>query len=160
LTREEARKFKFSGEWLILRTLKTYTRTASGRCWKSHPDSITREVITPREYENYITAVPFFAGWGDGASCRTREGYTQAGRVPVEVFTTGPWNCARKVATFEIFSLSDLREHAGARERAVLDEAETFEPFKVVPGHGLAWTLVTRDGRRATFDEAFLRWIY
>lgn len=91
--------FTASG-YIITRTTSIYSRDASGN-WNTKPDTVTREEITPKQYTNYITSVPFFNNW-PGASCRVNRGYTDAGLLPVRVITVSPGQEKRIDARFQI----------------------------------------------------------
>ena len=98
-------KFSISGEgYIITKKEATYTRTASGKGWKSKPDSIETKIVDGRHYSNYIQSIPFFNNWGDGASCRAEHEYTFAGYLPVHVVTVSPYQEIKKDVwfTFEI----------------------------------------------------------
>lgn len=58
---KDYRKFEYTNEnYLIFRTIETFSRTASGKSWKSRPDEVENEIVPPKYYENYVTAIPFF----------------------------------------------------------------------------------------------------
>lgn len=120
--------FRFSNDrYLILRTIKTYSRTASGKSWKSKPDEIECEIQKPEWYENYITSIPFFNNFGYGASCRGQYSYTMAGYIPTEVTSISPGQTTKKVAEFEFIYKPEMEEQAGWREKEVLQKATMFE---------------------------------
>ena len=52
---EKFKNFSIGGEWAITRECATYNRTASGKGWKSKPDTVTREAVTVEFYNNFIT---------------------------------------------------------------------------------------------------------
>jgi hypothetical protein len=78
----------------ITLTKSRYTRTASGKSWKSKPDEHTTETITTQFYSNCVTAVPFF---GD----RVQFNYTPAGYIPVRITSTSPDNSTKIIYEFK-----------------------------------------------------------
>lgn len=53
MTTRECEKFSFTRTgYMILRTTETTTRTASGKSWRAHPDTVRNEIITPEHYTN------------------------------------------------------------------------------------------------------------
>ena len=121
------RKFSFTDNgYIILQTLTEYSRTESGKSWRKKPDIVKREVINAEFYTNYVTAIPFFNNFGDGAYCRARKSYTCAGYLPTEIVTVGPNMCKKVVAEFEFINKTPLVESAGWREREVLDIAKNW----------------------------------
>ena len=159
MTQEKARHFTFSGDYLILRTIRRYNPTDSGKGWKSKPSEIDRAVIDNRQYVNYVTAVPWFNNYGDGAYCRAHEHYTEAGYLPSEIISVGPFHCKKVVATFEFIPRRALIKTAGYREKDILSRAVDFELFPCPPERGEAYTLITGDGARATFQTNGYIWI-
>ena len=79
---------------------ETFIKTASGRSWKSKPETSETETITADFYKNYIESVPFFNNFGYGASCRAYSGYCVAGYIPLKVVTVSPNQEKKIVATF------------------------------------------------------------
>ena len=95
-------KFKFTDDrFVITMTKKEYVSTADCK-WDLAKTDI-RE-ITPEFYTNYITAIPFFDNFGQGASCEGHKTRTKAGILPTEVITISPGVEKKIVATFS-FSL-------------------------------------------------------
>jgi hypothetical protein len=122
------RKFSFTNEdYLILREIKTYHRTDSGKSWRSKPTETEREIVSAENYTNYITAVPFFNSWGNGASCRASHTYEIAGYLPTRVTTVSPYGEVKKVATFSFISKRDMLDKAGWRETEIVNNARTWE---------------------------------
>lgn len=135
MTRKECETFRFTKtSYLILRATETYTRTASGKSWKAHPDTVTREIITPEHYTNLITSVPFFNNFGFGASCRTTLNYTVAGYVPVTITTIAPYHETREVIHISFLSRDDLEKNAGYREKEIIKNATSFKE-EYTPGN-------------------------
>lgn len=126
------RNFSFTNSnYLICREIKRYSRTASGKDWKSKPDEIERAVVSAEHYTNYITSIPFFNNFGDGASCRARCTYECAGYLPTVVTTVSPFGETKVVASFRFYYLPDMRKTAGWRELQVLkNAAEWWEECK------------------------------
>ena len=121
------RKFEFKdNRYIILRTIKTYERTDSGKSWKKNPSEVEQDIQSPEFYTNYITSIPFFNNWGDGAYCRGHYTYTIAGYLPTTVITVSPFQTVKKVAEFRFIYRPDLEESAGWREQEVLKNATEF----------------------------------
>lgn len=121
------RNFEYTNEnYLIFRTIETFSRTASGKSWKSKPDEIENEIIKPEHYTNYITAIPFFNNWGDGAYCRAAFTYNAPGYLPTTVTTVSPYRTTKKVACFWFFKKETLLLSAGWREREIIEKARRF----------------------------------
>lgn len=120
------RKFKFTGDYVILVTITEFSSTPSGKSWRKTPVSVSRKVVSPEWYTNYITAIPFFNNFDHGAYCRAKQGYTRAGYLPTEVVTVSPGRERKIVAEFDFLSRSELEEKAGWREREVLSMTNRF----------------------------------
>ena len=112
--------------YLILRSIETYSRTSSGKSWKSKPDEIEKEIISPEHYTNYITSVPFFNNWGHGACCRAAFSYNAPGYLPTTVTTVSPFQQTKKVAHFSFISKHTMLLNAGYREKDIIERAETY----------------------------------
>jgi len=89
-------------------TTKEYSRTDSGKCWKSKPDSIETKEINREFYDNMTSeeTCKFFRRLG-GSETVTRC-YTSAGYIPIEIISCDPSRTVRKVRTFDI--VADMRE--------------------------------------------------
>lgn len=100
-------KFSFwytSCENVATVTKEYYTRTASGRTWKSRPDKVEIENISGQWYENYVRSVTWFNTKtfpGDKTSCRAQWAYTWAGYIPVVISSVSPSGGQKIVARFE-----------------------------------------------------------
>lgn len=91
-------KFKFTKDnFVITMTKKEYISTDN--CKWNLAKTDTRE-ITPEFYTNYITAIPFFNNFGQGASCEGYKTKTKAGILPTEVITISPGIEKKIVTTF------------------------------------------------------------
>lgn len=131
MTRKEYEKFSYTNNgYLILRTIETYSRTASGKSWKSKPDTIENEIVPPEHYTNYITAIPFFNNWGDGAYCRAAFSYNAPGYLPTTVTTVSPYQQTKKIAHFSFISKNILLINAGWREKEIVNTCKRFEREK------------------------------
>lgn len=120
--------FSFTNEnYLIFRTIETYSRTASGASWKSKPDSVENEIVSPEYYTNYITSIPFFNNFGDGASCRAAWSYNMPGYLPTRITSVSPFRETKKVAVFWFMKKSTLLLNAGYRETEIVENAKRFE---------------------------------
>ena len=121
------RKFKYDNEnYLIFRTIKKYSRTTSGKSWKSKPDEIENEIISPEYYQNYITSIPFFNNFGYGAYCRAAFSYNEPGYLPTTVTTVSPFRDTKIIANFWFFRKDTLLLNAGYREREIIEKADHF----------------------------------
>lgn len=95
------RKFEFTDDCFSIElTTEFYTRTASGKSWKSKPYKVEHEAVEPQFYTNYITTIPFFNSYGDGASCRASWNHTLAGYLPTTVTTISIYREEKIVAHF------------------------------------------------------------
>lgn len=127
MTTRECERFSFTRTgYMILRTTETTTRTASGKSWKAHPDTIVNEIITPEHYTNIVTSVPFFNRFGYGASCRAVCNYTVAGYVPVRITSIAPNRETKSVITISFIDRSQMERAAGYREREIMQYAKGF----------------------------------
>ena len=112
--------------YLILRSIETYSRTASGKSWKSKPDTVENEIVPPEHYTNYITSIPFFNNWGDGAYCRAAFSYNAPGYLPTTVTSVLPFQQTKKIAHFSFISKSTMLINAGYREKDIVERAKTY----------------------------------
>ena len=95
------RKFNFTDNSAVITFKKSeYSRTNSGKSWKSAADQVISEVVTPEFYTNYIQAIPFFNNYGGRASCRASWNYTFAGYIPTVVNTVSYDGNKKIVAEF------------------------------------------------------------
>lgn len=120
--------------YLIFHTLETYSRTNSGKSWKRKPDTIEHEIISPEYYTNYITSIPFFNNWGDGAYCRAAFSYNAPGYLPTTVTTVSPFQEIKTIANFWFFSIDTLTINAGWREKEIIKTARRFD-VEYINGH-------------------------
>ena len=118
--------FKFTGNYVVLCTTTEYLSTPSGKSWRKNPVSVSRKVVDAEWYTNYVTAIPFFDNFGNGAYCRAKQTYTCAGYLPTEVVSVSPGMERKIVAEFEFLPRRELEEKAGWREREVLKKADRF----------------------------------
>lgn len=84
---------------------ETYTRTKSGKSWKTKPDTIETETVSKEFYDNYIGSCTFFNNFGYGASCRKYYGYSYIGYIPINVVTVSPYREKKIVAWFKFSKL-------------------------------------------------------
>ena len=124
-------KFSFTNEhYLILCTISTYSKTASGKSWKSKPDEIERKVFKPINYTYYIQAIPFFNNFGGGASCRATYSNVMPGYLPTTVTSISPDRAIKNVATFKFIPLERLKLNAGWRENFIIENALYFDEWQ------------------------------
>lgn len=94
-------KFQFNDErFAIIKTVTKYTRTASGKSWKSKPEYVEEEIVSADHYTNYIQSIPFFNNYGYSAYCRAEHNYTAAGYLPTKVTSVSPFQEVKLVAEF------------------------------------------------------------
>ncbi len=125
------RNFKFysGNRYLILVSIETFEKTASGKSWKRQPVEVENRIYDDEHYTNYISSIPFFNNFGDGAYCRGHYGYTCAGYLPVEVNTVSPYREVKKRAAFTFIHKSDLEKAAGYREKEIIEGAKSWKYF-------------------------------
>ena len=163
-------KFTFNdNRFLILKEKVVYYPTDSGKSFHRKPDEVKREVVEPKHYENFVTSVPFFNNWGNGAYCRTCRVYTCAGYIPQTITTVAPYRTEKNVVTFRFISKYDLEKKAGWREKEVMRNAKEYEieEYKEYfnphyPTYGKRITFITEDAgvtHSATWDTGRERWV-
>lgn len=124
-------QFEYTNDnYLILCTISTYHRTASGKAWKSKPVEIEQNIYKPVNYTNYITAIPFFNNFGDGAYCRATYTYEMPGYLPTTVTSVSPGQDVKKIAVFKFIPKTRLTINAGYRESFIVENARYFEILK------------------------------
>lgn len=69
-----------------------YSRTASGKSWRTKPDEKETRVITAVEYANCVNSVSFFRNLtrGTRGSERVKNGYTFNGYIPTKITSVSP----------------------------------------------------------------------
>lgn len=135
--------FKFTNEsYLILRSIARYTKTDSGKSWKTKPDEVKNEIVSSENYTNYITSIPFFNNWGDGAYCRAAYTYNAPGYLPTTVTTVSPFRTEKQVACFWFIKKSDLLKNAGWRETEIVKNAKSFS-HEWITNRGYIYTFYT-----------------
>lgn len=157
---KDFRKFKYSNEdYLIFRTIETYSRTASGKNWKSRPDEVENDIVPPKFYENYITSIPWFNSWGDGASCRAKFTYNAPGYLPTHVITISPYEETKKSACFWFFKKETLLLNAGYREKMIVENARRFR-VEYINGVKMIYFYTDLDGDLSggVFDTSHNAW--
>lgn len=157
------KNFKYTNEhYLILCTISTYTRTknGAGQGWKADPDEIEKNVYKPRNYTNYITAIPFFDNFGGGASCRATWGYTIPGYLPTTVTSISPGQDIKKVACFEFIPVERLKLNAGWRENFIIENALYFDEWRQ-DGNKYLKLITTRtdDTRAGVINLNLNKWV-
>ena len=126
MTDKQCAKFLFTdNRFLILFEKKTFEKK-EGK-WELKTE---REVVTPEFYTNYITAVPFFNNFDDGASCKVKEAYTPAGKLPTTIVTIAPGKETKIVTNFVLLSKREMKKSAGYREKEILTHADHW---KILP---------------------------
>lgn len=123
MTDKQCANFLFEDDrFLILFEKKTFEKK-EGK-WGLETE---REVVTPEFYTNYITAVPFFNNFGDGASCKVKESYTPAGKLPTTIVTIAPGKETKIVTNFVFLSRREMKNTAGHREKEILAHADHWK---------------------------------
>ena len=101
------RKFKFTDSgFKICKRTETYSCTKSGR-WRKNPEEVTIETVSAEHYTNYVTAVPFFNNFGNGAYCRAYWNYCMAGYLPTEIITVSPGRDTKIVTYFTFYKVKE-----------------------------------------------------
>ena len=70
-------------QYKITLTTERYEKTNRGKSWKKDPVESSKEIISPENFKNIISSIPFFRDLG--GSERVTKGYTVAGYIPVEL---------------------------------------------------------------------------
>ena len=126
MTDKQCANFLFEDDrFLILFEKKTFEKKEGKWGLKTE-----REVVTPEFYTNYITAVPFFNNFDDGASCKVKESYTPAGKLPTTIVTIAPGKETKIVTNFVFLSKREMKKSADYREKEILIHAEHW---KILP---------------------------
>ena len=147
--------FEFTSDrYIILSYEERYTRTTSGKSWKSKPDSTSRSVKTAENYKNYITAIPFFNRLG---SCRAIWTYTYAGYLPTRITSTSPDGKDKIVRRFRFIPVSQILEKAGWREKNVIENAIEWETVEA-PSRGEIITFITKENS-AEYEVRTHKWV-
>lgn len=123
MTDKQCANFLFEDDrFLILFEKETFEKK-EGK-WELETE---REVVTPEFYTNYITAVPFFNSFSDGASCKVKESYTPAGKIPTTIVTIAPGKETKIVTNFVFLSKREMEKSTGYREREILSNADHWK---------------------------------
>lgn len=85
---------------IIEKTKKVFSRTESGKNWKTKPDTTETEKITAREYFNLVNSVSFMNGFLGGYA-RAEKGYTYYGYIPVKITLINPGRTEKHVETYK-----------------------------------------------------------
>lgn len=153
------KKFKFTdNNFLIIKIANHFARTASGKSWKTRPYKTTAEIINAENYTNYITAVPFFNSFGDGAYCRAQRSYTEAGYLPTAVNTVSPGVEIKICTNFNFVSKSAMLDAGGHRERHIMNVAKEFIISADYPGCIEIKTDETGDCASGLYDWVNRNW--
>lgn len=155
-------KFTYSeSNCLILRKRATYTRSAVSRAWPKVPQTMKPETYaSAKNYQNFVTSIPFFNNFGGKAYCRASWSYTYDGYLPTEITTVSPDGLTKHVDRFEFVpcSLYFAKQYAGNRERDVIDHCEAVTIHR--DGAHQLFTFQHRDGEHtATWDNSARRWV-
>ena len=143
---KDYRNFEYTDDdYLIFRTIETFGRTTSGKSWKSRPDEVENEIVPPKYYENYVTSIPFFNNFGDGASCRAKFTYNAPGYLPTRITTISPFQETKKVAYFWFFKKETLLSNTGYREKFIVENAKNFQ-VKYEDGAEMIYFYTDKDG--------------
>ena len=136
-------QFDKSG-YFIFMTEKRYSRTTSGRSWKKYPDSTEKKIVSNQFYSNYVSSVPFFNNFGDGAYCRCKKEYQCAGYLPTFINTVSPGRTEKIETTFYFINRDDLDRKAGFRENDIMNRATHFD-MAYENGHNLIYFITGPD---------------
>ena len=83
-------------------TAKTYSRTDSGKSWKSKPDFETTKQITKRNYVNITCDDTLKFSRRMGSSKTVTRGYTSEGYIPVKLSSIPSTKHCKRICTFKI----------------------------------------------------------
>ena len=146
-------RFSVAGDYLVLRTMEKYHKTASGKSWQKKPYAVDREVFKTKNYEWFIQSIPCF-------NSRAYWNYTVAGYIPTRVTTVSPDREIKQIDSFQFISMYNLRKNAGWREREILDNAVSFE-INYLSGRYIVkiYTYLDGDVSSGEFDLATNSWV-
>lgn len=123
MTNEKCKNFSFTdNSFLIL--FEKRTRKRKENKWITE---VKRTAVTPEFFTNYIRSIPYFDNLGDGASCITKAGCTEAGLLPAYVITISPGREVWTTVVFNFFSKRELEESADYREKEILFHIERWD---------------------------------
>lgn len=153
------RNFKFysGNRYLILVSIETFKKTASGKSWKARPAEVENRIYDDEHYTNYISSIPFFNNFGEGSYCRGHYGYTCAGYLPIEVNTVSPYREVKKRARFKFIHKEDVTKYAGFREVDILEHATRWNYFDA-PERYRYIEFLAKD-KSAVFDTVSKKWV-
>lgn len=97
--------YSLSRSYRITLRQTEYSRTPSGKSWKSSPDTTETREIPAEHYYNYFDAVPFFRSLGGSET--VRRSYTAYGYIPTTLISISPDRETKVVRHFTV-------EYAGA----------------------------------------------
>lgn len=123
MTDKQCANFLFGDDRFLILLEEKIFKKKEGK-WELETE---REVVTPEFYTNYITAVPFFNNFGDGASCKVKESYTPAGKIPTTIVTIAPGKETKIVTNFVFLSKREMEKLTGYREREILSNADHWK---------------------------------
>lgn len=126
MTDKQCANFLFTDDRLLILFEKKTFEKKEGK-WELKTE---RKVVTPEFYTNYVTAVPFFNNFGDGASSKAKESYTPAGKLPATVVTIAPGKETKIVTNFVFLRKREMENVAGYREKEILIHADHW---KILP---------------------------
>lgn len=155
MTDKQCANFLFEDDrFLILFEKETFEKK-EGK-WELETE---REVVTPEFYTNYITAVPFFNSFSDGASCKVKESYTPAGKIPTTIVTIAPGKETKIVTNFVFLSKREMEKLTGYREREILSNADHWKLLPV-DNSQMLYLYATIDGeeKSAIYDINRKEW--
>lgn len=146
-------------DYLILVKLETFNRTTSGKSWKSKPTKTEKTIYNSKNFQNYISAIPFFNNFGDGAYCRAQWSYTVAGYLPTVVTSVSPGRTTKRCATFTFVEKWHLLNRAGWRETEIVNNAK-FWNMEVIDNKRYLYLFTDANGVTASgmFDFSHNKW--
>ena len=97
----ENMKYNFEG-YQIEMTKSEFSKTDSGKSWRSKADSIEKSIIDFENYYNIIDAIPFFKNLG--GTEKVTKGYTVVGYIPTTLISTSPNKLTKVIREFRITS--------------------------------------------------------
>lgn len=114
--------------YIIEWTREHYTRTDSGKSWKSKPYEVEVQHLSQAKYETMTSdrEIRFWKGIG---GCRVSRNYTPIGYVVTSMTMTSPSGSEKTYETFRFVEI-DPNYSAGWRERNIARSAEWVTKYE------------------------------
>ena len=166
MTSKEMEKFSFNNDnYLILVRLEHYEKTASGKTWKSKPETTEHNIFTSDQYTNFVTAGAWFNrffrtdfyGNKTKAHCTIEKSYTAAGYLPTYSVNVNPDATKKTVASIDFINKSKLEKMAGYREKEILNNLETWG-YNYNNGYSI-YSFTDKNGYSCEYSEKLQRFV-